>query len=477
MTSVLSRLGAWARRLTPADVPADVLHLARLQHLAGAGAVRAAATTAWSRALEAPSPCARDAAHLARFGYDDHLVAGRTGLGVLPMAWANLAGASVDELLLATVIGDEIGGRVGLATLIGPRATQADAAVPAAAGAAAAAWLRGLDGDGIARAVAHALATAGRVPVAELVDPAWIGLEAARCARESLDHPGDPALLDEGSPYWGEACARPLPGALGGEGRVWLTRTLVLHRLGGHPWNQVGLGAVDEVLARHVKAADKRLRADQVERVELRVGLMPWALAAVAPDRTMEHLPFLIGALVAHHELTPAALDAPALDARAADIAHVAARVEVVHDWDLSQQAVRVLARQLHPVLGGLSLGDYRAVRAPMKAAGGWPTWNGADLVALLRGRPWETLTALRGPPGSLESARLEEFQWHLPVQLKLYTNRGGWWPERRGVPAGTVAGRDIADVALEKFGDADRAADLLTRRGDARSWVEALRG
>ncbi|MFN7144813.1 MAG: MmgE/PrpD family protein, partial [Myxococcota bacterium] len=183
MSSLLS-LAQWARALRASDVPDDVLRLARLQHVGAAGAVRASAATPVGAALlaslpagtapvvggGATTPAAAAELHAglsALHEYDDYLLAGRAGLGSVSAAWAGAEGRSVEDLLLATIVGNEIGGRVGLALLLGPRHTRSDTFVPAAAGAAAAAWLAGLDAKGTARAVNIALEQGERIAPAE----------------------------------------------------------------------------------------------------------------------------------------------------------------------------------------------------------------------------------------------------------------------------------------------------------------------
>lgn len=472
MATVLDRLGAWARALRADAIPADVLRLARLQHLAGAAAVRHAAATVRGRALAAPGPEARAAALLAASGWDDHLLAARTGLAVLPVAWERADSVSVDELLVATVAGNEVGGRVGLATLLGPRSTHVAAAGPVAAAATTRAYLEGGD---IGGAVAGALEALGAPPSLAEADPAWLGLESMRLGLAGAA--GSRTLLDPDSPWWAEVCGHPLPGALAGEGHAWLTRTLVLHRYAAHPWLQVPLSAIDEILRRHVRAAEKRLRADQVERVAVRLALPVWSHARAAPERSGSDLAFAIGVLVAYHELTPAARDAPALEARAEEIAWVASTVELYPDWGLTLRGAAALGDALGPLLGGRLWGAYRAVRRPAKAAGVWPAWGPGDLRDLARANPLRAALRLHRPAADLGAVDLSGFAWSLPVEVKLYTTRGGWWPERRGRPSGTVAGGDLEAVALAKWEDALRAAELLAAGGSAADWVRGLRG
>lgn len=444
MSTPLLSMARWARELRAA--PEDVLRIARLQHLAMAGAVRRCGG-------------GDPAETIARWEWDDWLLAGRTGLGAVPAAWARAAGHSVDDVLLATAIGNEIGGRIGLATMLGPRGEGSDPRPVAAAAAAASAWLDGLDAEGIAGAVAAAVDGLSVVPLVDRVgDPGAFGREAL--ARGLGARGGDPDTLERLEAW------TLLPGAFAGLGSLWLTRTVVLKASPGMAWTSVAVEAVDEILHRHVRAAEKRLRTDQVERVEIRVGTLPYTMERWS-DVIDGFDPFVlgssikrsVGALVAFHERTPEVLADPS--ARAEEIAAVASRVEVVHDWKCTLGTVEGLAPVLS-ALGAPAVGT--AVR--MRESGMLPV---PDARALVAGRLDRVLRALarRGDLGGIES-----FAWRLPVEVKLYTTRGGWWPERRSVPLGT--GEDAQRVAVERFGRDPGA--LLDLRGPASDWLAELR-
>jgi hypothetical protein len=478
--STLSRLAEWARALEPRDVPDDVLRLARLQHVGAAGAVRAAAAATGEPIVATDAPAT--ARLLALYEYDDFLLAGRAGLGAVPVPWSLAKGHTVEELALATVVGDEIGGRVGLAMLLGPRANHADTYAPAAAGAAAGAWLAGESADGIANAVAAALAAGGRLSVGEAADGV-VGTRAATAATQSIGRAGDLGVLEPGSAFWQPLCQRPLHGAFGGLGHAWLSRTLVIKPHATMAWATVAVQAVDEILRRHVKAADKRLRTDQVERIEIRAGLLPWSMDLAAdpldpssPTGLAWSLKRAVGVLVARHSLAPGDLSPAALAEKADEIAQVASRVEVVHDWSLTLATVEHFTRVLGPVLSGLSPLELRAVRSRLKESGGWPRWTKSDLWPIARARPDRVLRNLRTAAGDLGDVPLDQFRWHLPVEVKLYTTRGGWWPERRALPLGSLVTHDLEAVALAKHGgEAARAALDAPGTADAGKWVAGL--
>jgi hypothetical protein len=177
---------------------------------------------------------------------------------------------------------------------------------------------------------------------------------------------------------------------------------------------------------------------------------------------------------IVFHELTPALCDDGALASRADELAAVASRVAVVHDWGLSFGTVEGATSSLGPLLAGFGPADYRALRGRLKPAGAWPTWTVEELPDAASARPDRILAALLGKRGTLAQAAVHPYAWQLPVRIKLYTNRGGWWPERRSRPEGTVAGGDLESVALARFGAG--ADDLVTAMGRADDLVAGLR-
>ena len=412
-TDAFAALGHWARALRVADVPPDVLTAAR--HLLAHIDARLAATPDLGLAESNTRPSATYAA----FEGDAPVLGARVGVGIAALRSLQPAGISIERLLLATVVGTEIGARVGVATLLSDRATHSSPLPGAAAGAAAMAWLGGADGEAIGQAIGNAVGLASSS--AEARGTAF-GNAVAEAALGALGA----AANGLSARLWNEV-AVPLPEALAPGGR-WLSRAMVLPHLCASAPIATAIEGFHEILNRHLKAADKRLRHDQVERIEVRVSFVTWAA-----ERKDPRIPELIGRLVAFHALGPAeragttmVTEGVAVD-KAAEVSAVAARVSVVHDWVLSVG----LAQSALPHTGPLTVQRYRALRGLLKQHGAWPTWKPPDLWPLLMARPG---ALFRGSDESTESP----LEW--PVLVKLYTTRGGWWPERRRVAEGAVS-------------------------------------
>lgn len=423
-SDALRALGHWARALRVADVPPDVLTAARnlLAHID----TRLAATPD----LGLPASNTLPSATYAAFAGDAHVLGARVGVGIAALRSLDAASLTVERVLLATVIGVEIGARIGLATLLSDRATWSSPLPGAAAGAAAMAWLGGSDGDAIGHAVGNAigLASSGAASPASSTatsrasSGAAFGSAVAEAAIGGIGRGAD----DLAEALW-RGVAVPLPEALAPGGR-WLARAMILPELCVPAPLATAVEGLNEILKRHLKAAEKRLRPEQVERIEIRVPFVTWAA-----EHHEARIPELVGRLVAFHALGPAecagttmATEGAGAD-RAAEIAAVAQRVDVIHDWALSVG----LVRSALPHTGPLTWSRYRSLRAALKPHGAWPGWKLPELWPLLLSRPDHLLRAS-------DESREAPLEW--PVLVKLYTTRGGWWPERRSLADGAVS-------------------------------------
>lgn len=336
----LLKLARWAHGVTPAELPPDVIRRAALHHLSAAAAARVGA---------GPDPLARATGH----AYDDFGPWGRA-TGAVVGAWSAAHGHRIDELLAATATGMEVAARIGTASL--------------------------LRDVGRTEAVGRAIAVARLQELSED--------ETVDALAEAL---GD-APIDEG---W------RLDRALVGLGTGWRMRWTTFRLQPVAPALLTAVEGVAEILRRHVKAADKRLRVDQVERIEVRLdALAARRIAALAGRGIAEHpldaatrpyaLASVLGLLIATHEEGPGLLRLAAFRDHAEAVAAVAERVEVVVDPRLTVRRLRGTARALWPLLAGAA-----------------------------------------GPDAP-----------HLPcpVSLRVFTTRGGVWPERREVIEGSPA-------------------------------------
>ena len=288
--TVCEEMGAWAAGLRLGDVPERVRERARLQvaSILAAGSAGEAAARPFARvAPDGPvgEVYAGAAASMAH-DWDDYLYMGHTGHSAVWAARA-FAGEDGERAAVAQIAGDEVGGRLGAALLLGPHNGQFWSSIHCAAGAVAAGVALGLDGPRLAHALAIALYQPpyGLWPgfmgpdskLLTAAEPAGAGARAALLAadgvRGALDVVEDPRGL------LAQLSFAPRPALLGALGEVWLTDTLAFKPHAGCAYLQAAVeaaltagAAADEVEAVDVEAGWLTV---EMERLGLRGGWTP----------------------------------------------------------------------------------------------------------------------------------------------------------------------------------------------------------
>lgn len=508
-------LAQWALDLRADHVPADVLMRCRLQQVSCAGALRAAADLPLARALGASAPRGKYTvigrgkkssqreslrAHATLIGaldYGDSLLWVSGGSAACTAAWA-LAGApkaafGAQDLDLAILAANEVSGRIGLAGMLAPSSGPAWLSTQAAAAAIVAGRLKGLSTKELAHALALALGCAGKglsptMAARGLATAAAVqaGLDAVDLAQAGAQ--GDLELLDREQGYYGaHGCQTPLRTAFAGLGQAWLTHTLSLKLRPGSLFSATATDALVEILGRHVRAADKRLRPDQWTDCRVRCAWPTWSMQSAAapglPGLTW-NLASLFGVLGKGHEIGSEQLSLDWWQEELPAIQQIADTVRVEHHWAYTVQAGAALLDQLGPLLSELSASDLQAAVARIGAGGprlGAPV-SRSELMGLYKNRPSGLLGLIKRPEGDLSTVDLKAFRFTLPVDLRLSTTRGGFWPETRHVPDGGAAEpmEQLAARARKKFaaGSAahqERVAEVQGFQGPAGELLELL--
>jgi hypothetical protein len=394
-------IAAWVAQLRAADIPREVLDTARHLQLGLLGAERRLATLGPRR---------------GEIAWSAEVLGGDVGAGIGAAAWAAArarAGSTLGDLLVATVAGMEVGARAGVAaSCLGAAPPGLAARV---AGAVAVARLRGDDGNAVAAAIEGAVAGAD-----------------LRLAR-----------------------------ARGDLGRAWLSRTAILPAVPAPAHAAASVEAVEEILGRHVRAAGKRLRADQVERVEISVPGLVLAQDREAPET--RRIAALVAALLAHHSLLPGA--------DGGDGGEIVGRVEVRRSGRGSVVAGVALA-EAGAGIGMLGLEELRrawsAGRLRPPGAREWARMAREIDVGAFAGA-----VAASG----WDDGALARWRWALPVEVRLWTTRGGWWPERRPGPRG--GGASLREVARDRWSAGNETRGpawtaLVAAPLDDAGWLEA---
>jgi len=469
VSTFIEQLADFAVTTERSVLPATVVERVRLQHMHMAAAVsesvpphvvdgfvRSAPSRGSARVVAGRrSSSARAAAriHAARAAYVDrldHLLGGSTGVGAVSAAWAFAKGAKVEDLLVATAVANEVAGRVGASMLLGPHHGFGSGWVHSVSAAVSAGKLLNLSAAEMSNAIGLALMSAGPIPrsvwasvnrtaaignaVASGVEAAQLAQKGARASLDLLEAPG--GLLEN-------ACWIPLSHSFTALGEAWLTHTLSFPRWPGPvAWHAV-YDSVNSVLERHVKAADKRLRVDQVLEIHVKVPAPSVAMDAWFGRiglRDGAGLPHAvrhgIGALIARHELGVAQMDGADWEQRKEAYGDVASRVKVEHDLSLTLDFMAQVVESVAPLVGGITEAEWRGLMERVaRPEVGWPSMKWSDARSLLRHRPDKWLKKVRFAPVSLAEGRLDEWQIRLGASVEVYTTRGGKWPENRSIP------------------------------------------
>jgi len=298
-----------------------------------------------------------------------------------------------------------------------------------------------------------------------------------------LDSPG--GLLELAS--W-----LPLRHAFTGLGEAWLTQTLSFPKWPGPPAWHSSLDGVAEVLARHLKAADKRLRADQVRQIVVRV-----PAPAVALDRWMSRhglqepaglghsIRHAIGALVVDHELGNDQLSSKGWTERAERYGSVASRVQVEHDLGLTMDLMNHMVDAAAPLIGGVTEGEWRGLLGRLeKPSAGWPEFKWGDFLTVARHRPDQWFKRIRYAERDLGDSRLDQWQFKMGSSVVVKTTRGGSWPEARVIAEGGPGSpwEPLIESVIDGFSAGDSQRQKAGRgvfespvTEGSQSWVEAL--
>src|SRR5271165_3291721 len=152
------------------------------------------------------------------------------------LAVGELVGAQTSEVVDAIVVANELAGRLGASSILGPLNGQMWTFIHLVGAAAASARLLRLDAERTTHALAIALAQPTFAlqpgflrPTSKLLaaaTPTATGLRAAFFAQAGMT--GAPELLEDPRGFWSRFSFLPLPGMLGDLGELWVLRTLAV---------------------------------------------------------------------------------------------------------------------------------------------------------------------------------------------------------------------------------------------------------
>jgi 2-methylcitrate dehydratase PrpD len=292
----LERLGEWAARVTA--IPDDVRHAARAQVLDMVAAVHstnrgtlARPITGALRAIGAAGRCTSladgsqfaptdaaiaNAACSMAHDFDDIVWMGHTAHSAVfaALAVGEHVDASVSDVVDAVVVANELAGRLGASSFLGPLNGQMWTFIHLVGAAAASARLLRLGAEGTTHALAIALAQPNFAlqpgflrPTSKLLaasTPTATGIRAAFFAQAGMS--GATEILEDPRGFWRRFAFVPLREMLSDLGDFWVMRTLDVKLYPGCHYFQTALAATERLLSQYGDALSRgnvrRVRVD-----------------------------------------------------------------------------------------------------------------------------------------------------------------------------------------------------------------------
>jgi 2-methylcitrate dehydratase PrpD len=496
--NTIESLAHWAASLRFDEIPARIVEKARWQQasviaasLAGLHDSGARKVLEWARSqgggparilaqdFSAPRAVAAvaNSAVSCTFDFDEILLLGHPGHSTvtLPLTLGEELGATWADSITAQIAGNEIAGRLGLATFLGPQNGQMQPFLHCAGAAVAAGKLLKLDAARMSHALAVALAQApsalwpaflGPIEAKVLVaaHATAHGLHAAELA--ALGFTGSLDLLDHPRGFFHRFSFAPFRRALGGLGRTWLSDTLQV-KLHAACWYYQALidslVPVGKLEPRQVKSIDLRVTflADGVDASERARPRAP-----LSANEVNFAIPAAVAVMLLKGRLHPADLTPQSLARLDDGVRQIAARTKVRHDWALSRRLLGAMdgALDLPALIGDTS--PRTLARALRSVRHEFPQAGALELRQLLPSAP-SALAALWG--GRRRAYDLGEHDLGglllpIPAAFRITLDDGRVLEGEGDVPAGALT---LPDGAA-------RAADKLRRvAGDA--WLDWL--
>lgn len=172
--------------------------------------------------------------------------------------------------------------------------------------------------------------------------------------------------------------------------------------------------SVEEILRRHLKAASKRLRIQQIERIRI---LAPHCLADSETDFRN-----WIAKYVLTHEWSSEHLDLTWNLDNAPLIQELIHNIEIEYAPHLTEQLFSQMLTELPDFFVGVTVEQMAQVsNLPIH-------WTSLRSHKALR----KAIQGCAYASGHPTQAQLDAFELHFPIEVRLMTTRGGTWPERR---------------------------------------------
>ena len=199
-------------------------------------------------------------------------------------------------------------------------------------------------------------------------------------------------------------------------GEVWFWETVQVMDVVGPRLALTAIQSVQEILQRHIKAAAKRLRWQQVDQIIIE-----------GPAALLNHqseVRYLIAAYVIHHDWSKEIYETVWVREHIEALRAVMGRIEFRRSCEMTSQRWTALLGNFPNLFTGIT--PSQMTQATGLAFSKWPFQSSVERELHSAIRTASSMGPLFAP------SVFKNFDESIPVHVRLMTTRGGAWPERR---------------------------------------------
>ncbi len=522
MSTLIDSIAAWSCGLAYGDIPDRIKEKARLQVLNIIAAVLSgrhcdslghagtmdlpdggATVLPSGRKTNAENAAFVNALYSMSFDFDDYLFMGHTGHSsvLVPLALAEETGRSMQELLLAQVVANEVEGRLGASVLLGHHNGQMWSYIHAAGAAAAASKLLGLSKEQTASAIAlslyqpnYPLAPGFMLSDSKLLTaslPILSGMMCAKLARTGMR--GNTGLLEAENGFLSRFAYLPLPHVLSGFGEWWVTDTIAFKPYPGCAYIDTAVDSTLGIMDEYEQKTGRPIEPSDIRHIDVFASMLTMGMNALSemydngtlhPVNINFSLPKSVAIALINHSLRAEHLSAAKLTGDESGIRSLSQKIRLHHDWryTLKTQA------SFYEAIGGKFIlkhaGAFQLIKAFRSMRRDLPSMplNLGGLLKAWRALPDHEKRDIKdGIRKKNDYVKMDKFTFSFGARVRVEMNDGSVYEAESIVPRGASA-PDRKDVVMNKLvyalGSEQRGKalyELLTPGTPVREFVKAI--
>jgi 2-methylcitrate dehydratase PrpD len=422
--------------------------------------------------------------------YDDYLFMGHTGHTAVwvPLILGHFLRSSAEEILIAMVLANEIGGRFGASLLFGPLNGQMWAPIHRIASASASARLLRLDAEKTFHALALSLYhpefpsihgfMGSDAKARTSAESAVFGVKSAFFSAEGMNGGKETLLAQRG--VWKNFSYTPLRGTFSGLGESWVTLTLAVKPFPGCAYVDTPIMAFREVRKEFHRRFGEELLPHKISKIRLYVNALSAGMdslsapelgsASLPPVTVTFSTPLSLACELLFGEISPEVLEPENLNKHADLLFEIASHIEIIHDLSMTRRMVEEFQKvlPLPAVIKAFSFREWLTIlrsgwerfRSDLQPA--FPIqrkWKGSDLQWFLQtllphllGLFLKPLQGFPPIPLDLKGVDFSSFRFFFPVRVELHLKDGTVLASESSLVPGGSGISTVLDLSREKW-------------------------